>query len=474
MCIDRGMNHQMRVNNPSKLATGIIISSSFCLTLAFLLSSTSVNQNQSFGDGLSEEQLPPFIIDNKRVVLYTKVSPSILTTQNTQDRFIEVRLIDYDTEETVRNVTYLIVLEKDNHQLIKDLFSSELGPLRIKVEPHSNYSKITNFTSHKDGIWHSQSGNITIQGPILLDSGLYHFSVGVIGLGGINHVINNISIQTVINDKNIPKFDTWLSIADQINKHLVYNGTNYNVTVISYYDKLKDIKFLPNDRIFAWEIPFDWNISRIINQNIIVHQEIKIPRYFSSNGRFFGYNATVNNLPLGGRSVAVDPFSSKNYTTVHLLVNKLEILEFVKQHKIDTSDKVMLFTVSSSPRRILDSLKDLVTDNGGIYISLTWVPKKAEPNTSSTMYLKFLNAQDNSPLSADITYGIKITDERGNSVIERSGQTALFNQSGSQEIMLPRKGTYGIQINVEGLSPLSIDSLDTSRNGIARGYLAVG
>ena len=145
------------------------------------------------------------------------------------------------------------------------------GPLRIKVEPHSNYSKITNFTSHKDGIWHSQSGNITIQGPILLDPGLYHFSIGVIGLEGINHVINNTSIQTVIYDKNIPKFDTWLSIADQINKHLVYNGTNYNVTVISYYDKLKNMRFLPNDRIFTWEIPFDWNISRIINQNIIVH-----------------------------------------------------------------------------------------------------------------------------------------------------------------------------------------------------------
>jgi hypothetical protein len=474
MRIDWGMNHQMRVNNPSKLATGIIISSSFCLILVFLLSSTSVTQNKSYGDGLSEEQLPPFIIDNKRVVLYTKVSPSILTTQNTQDRFIEVRLIDYDTQESVRNVTYLIVLEKDNHQLIKDLFSSELGPLRIKVEPRSNYSKITNFTSHKDGIWHSQSGNITIQGPILLDPGLYHFSIGVIGLEGVNHVINNTSIQTVINDKNIPKFDTWLSIADQINKHLVYNGTNYNVTVISYYDKLKDIKFLPNDRIFTWEIPFDWNISRIINQNIIVHQEIKIPRYFSNDGWFFGYNVTVNNLPLGGRSVAVDPFSSKNYTTVHLLVNKQEILEFVKQHKIDTSDKVMLFTVSSSPRTILDSLKDLVTDNGRIYISLTWVPKKLEPNTSSTMYLKFLNAQDNSPLSADLTYGIKITDEKGNSVIERDGQTALFNQSGSQAILLPRKGTYGIQIYVEGLSPLSTDLLDTSRNGIARGYFAVG
>lgn len=378
-------------------------------------------------------------------------------------------------KETVQNVSYLIVLEKENHQLIKDLFSSELGPLRIKVEPHGNYSQITNFTSHKDGIWHSQSGNITIQGPILLDPGLYHFSIRVIGLAGVNQALNNTSIQTIINNKNIPKFDTWLSIADQVNRHLVYNGTNYNVTVtvISYYDKLKNFKFLPKDRIFTWEIPFDWNVSRIINQSIIVHQEIKIPRSFSNDGQFFGYNATVNDLPLAGRSVAVDPFSSKNYTTVHLLINKQEIVEFVKQHKIDTSDKVMLFSVSSSPRRILDSLKDLVTDNGGIYISLTWVPKKLEPNIPSTMYLKFLNAEDNSPLSADITYSIKIIDERGKPVIERSGQTALFNQSGSQEIMLPRKGIYGIQIYVESLSPLSTDSLDTSRNGIARGYLAV-
>ena len=119
MCIDRGMNHQMRVNNPSKLATGIIISSSFCLILAFLLSSNSVNQNKSYGDGLSEEQLPPFIIDNKRVVLYTKVSPSILTTQNTQDRFIEVRLIEYDTEESDRNVTYLIVLAPIDQRFIQ-------------------------------------------------------------------------------------------------------------------------------------------------------------------------------------------------------------------------------------------------------------------------------------------------------------------------------------------------------------------
>lgn len=457
----------MRTSNPSKIITEIIISTCCCLILAFLPSSISINHNKSHGDGLSEEQLSPFIVDDKRLVLYTKLSPSILAAQNTQDRFID------DTKEPVQNVSYLIILEKDNRQLIKDLFRSELGPLRIRIEPHDNYSRVTNSTSHKDGIWYSKSGNITIQGPILLDSGLYHFSIGVIGLAEGSTTIGSTNNKTIINNTNIPQFDSWLSVADQTNKHVVYNGANYSVTVISYYDKLKNFKFLPKDRIFSWEMPFDWNVSRIINQSIIVHQEIKIPRSFSEDGRFFGYNATVNDSPLGGRSVAIDPFSSENSTIVHLLINKQQILEFVKESKINTADKVMVFKVSSSPRKMLDSSKDLVTDNGGIYISLTWVPEKMEPNTPYTMYLTFLNAEDNSPLSADITYGIKITDEGGNSVIDKSGQTALFNQNGSHEIVLPSKGTYGIQIYVEGLSPLSSDSLDTSRNGVARGYLVV-
>lgn len=236
----------MHASNPSKIITEIIISTCSCLILAFLLSSISINHNKSHGDGLSEEQLPPFIMDDKRLVLYTKLSPSILTAQNTQDRFIEVKLIDYDTQEPVQNVSYLIILEKDNRQLIKALFRSELGPLRIRIEPHDNYSRVTNFTSHKDGIWYSKSGNITIQGPILLDSGLYHFSIGVLGLAEGRTTIGSTNNKTIINNTNIPKFDSWLSVAGQTNKHVVYNGANYNITVISYYDKLKNFKFLPN------------------------------------------------------------------------------------------------------------------------------------------------------------------------------------------------------------------------------------
>ncbi len=465
------MNYKIHVSNSSRIITEIIIITCCCLVLVFQPISISINHNKSYGDGLSEEQLPPFTMDGKRLVLYTKISPTILTAQNPQDMYIEVKLIDYDAEETVQNVSYLIILEKDNRQLINYLFRSELGPLRITIEPFGSTSRVTNFTSYNDGIWDSKSGNITIQGPILLDSGLYHFSIGVLASRG-STAISRTNNMTIISNTNISKFDSWLSVGDQTNNHFVSNGTKYNVTIISYYDKIKDFKFIPQGRIFSWEIPFDWNVSRIINQSIIVHQEIKIPQTFSIDGRFFEYNATVNDMPLGGRSVAIDPFSSKNSTIVHLLINKQEILALVKERKINAADKIMVFTLSPSPQKVLESSKDLVTDKGGVYISLTWMPKELKPNTPYTMYLKFLNA-DNSPLLADITYGIKILDERRNIVIDKSGQTSLFNQNGSQQIVFPSNGRYVLQIYVEGLSPLSSDSLDISRNGVARGFLVV-
>ena len=76
-------------------------------------------------------------------------------------------------------------------------------------------------------------------------------------------------------------------------------------------------------------------------------------------------------------------------------------------------------------------------------------------------------------LSADITYGIKITDERY-CLLKRNHHRTLWTKALSGNNVAKKRFIYGIQINVEGLSPLSTDSLDTSRNGIARGYLAVG
>lgn len=59
-------------------------------------------------------------------------------------------------------------------------------------------------------------------------------------------------------------------------------------------------------------------------------------------------------------------------------------------------------------------------------------------------------------------------------MLNKCGSTAMFNQSCSEQIVFPTKGIYRLEISVEGLSPLSSDAVDTSRNGVARGGMPVG
>ena len=49
-----------------------------------------------YGDGFSNETLPPFSLDGQEFILTTKVSPSILTAEDIQDRFFDLSVFDYN------------------------------------------------------------------------------------------------------------------------------------------------------------------------------------------------------------------------------------------------------------------------------------------------------------------------------------------------------------------------------------------
>lgn len=42
--------------------------------------------------------------------------------------------------------------------------------------------------------------------------------------------------------------------------------------------KIFNSTFNPEIKTVSWTMPFDWNLSRINHQNILVHEEVKLPR----------------------------------------------------------------------------------------------------------------------------------------------------------------------------------------------------
>jgi hypothetical protein len=197
--------------------------------------------------------------------------------------------------------------------------------LTLKLQPSNGTLTIYGEQDPFQNAWVADpGGTINVKGPVLLEGGLYHF---------------HIEIFSIDNDRNIflpqnaPKFDSYLSVGDVYRNKWNYQNQIYNTTLISYYDKVNSLNFDPVKKSFSWTMPFNWNLSRIQEQPIFVHEEMRLPKSWKGFGDSPRFNATVNGQTLSGRSVAIDPFSFSDAMVVHYLINKNDIIKLAQEQQ---------------------------------------------------------------------------------------------------------------------------------------------
>ena len=509
----------------------------FCLTLIGLL---GIYVPQAiFGDGLTAENLPPATVGDRQASLFVKISPPILTTESQENAFLQFRLFDERDNQTIKFVTYEIAIRKadapqDSRPLLRDFFHAPNGLLTIKVDPTESGSVqlFGDRDPFQNALVADPGGTVNIRGPILTDGGLYHIEVRIFGIDNIRNIFT---------PENAPRFDSYLSIGDITYHNLTYNGQGYNSTLISYYDEIDGFDFNPQTKQISWSMPFDWNTTRIQEQNIFVHEEIKLPNAFleeigasTSPATFI---ATVNTQPLTGRALAIDPFTSNDTTIVHYLINKNQILDLgatmtvegngnvssgggdsslsnitnssndtttvpvsssgsstnsttnansSSQNEIDnninrttdnTNDSgttnLMSFTLIPRTENATQSTSsDLTTDTGGIHAAVSWEPRQLRADVESTVYINFSDAFSGEALNASVVYDMSILDANGTVVLKAENLTAV-NSTDSQIITFPADKIYQIEVNVKGVLRGADVSPDTTRSGIARGYVVV-
>ncbi|MGI0051422.1 MAG: peptidase [Nitrososphaeraceae archaeon] len=413
-------------------------------------------------DGLFEENLPPASVGDREASLYTKISPQILTADSKKNAFFELRLFDAKTDETIQHVSYFITVEKDGKLLMRDLFHSHQGSLKLKINP-SNSKTVNVFGSTEPflGGWTSETGDITINGPLLLEGGLYHFSIEIFGIDYDKNIFK---------PENAPRFDSWLSVGDVYRDDLIDKGKKYNVTVISYYDRIQDFKYNPDESNMSWIMPFNWDLERIQKNNIFVHEEIKLPKTFTKFSEANSFKALVNGNPLIGRSIALDPFTEEKNFIVHLLLNKADIIK-IAQKLNNTNDKIMTFNLSPAEQKLVETTSEVVSDRGGILVQFTWMDKIIS-NQDTNLQLRFSDALSTEEINGDIKYDIIVYDKSGNKIVTKLDLIAQ-NSTDSQVIKFPSKGIYQMELNIKGITYSDSTTPDETRNGIARGTVVV-
>jgi hypothetical protein len=416
----------------------------------------------ALADGLFEENLPPASVGDREASLYTKINPPVLTSDSKKNAFFELRLFDAKTDETIQHVSYFITVEKDGQLLMRDLFHSHQGSLKLKINP-SNSKSVNVFGSTEPflGGWTSETGDITINGPLLLEGGLYHFSIEIFGIDYDRNIFK---------PENAPRFDSWLSVGDVSRDDLIDEGKKYNVTVISYYDRIQDFKYNPDEGNMSWIMPFNWDLERIQKNNIFVHEEIKLPKTFTKFSEANSFKALVNGNPLIGRSIALDPFTEEKNFIVHLLLNKADIIK-IAQKLNNTNDKIMTFNLSPAEQKLVETTSEVVSDRGGILVQFTWMDKIIS-NQDTNLQLRFSDALSTKEVNGDIKYDIIVYDKSGNKIVTKLDLIAQ-NATDSQVIKFPSKGIYQMELNIKGITYPDSTTPDETRNGIARGTVVV-
>ena len=303
-----------------------------------------------FGDGLTQEQLTASM-GNRKADLLIKMIPPVVTTetlQKGQKPIVEFRLFDSNTNQSFSHVTYYISIEKGGKKLLSEWFHAHNGDLGIKMEPNTINKTITVY-GEQDPVQYTYIGTpsnpVIASGPIFLDGGLYHFIV---------------KIETIDSDESYlppdkqPIYDSWLSIGNTENKQINIGGKQIPIKIISYYDRLNNFGFDNKNMQMQFDMPFNWNLSRLNKANIFVHEEVNVPKpnAFTTKGSYVG---KVNGIDVS-KDVMLDN-TNPNKDVIHVMIPKNAVIQLADQVNKNgqASAGLMKFTLQPGMRSSVTS-----------------------------------------------------------------------------------------------------------------------
>jgi hypothetical protein len=281
---------------------------------------------------------------DRKADLIIKMTPPVVTTETLQKQnqkpIVQFKLYDPATEEGFKHVTYFITIEKDGKKLLSDWFHDHKGDLKIEMKP-SDDERITVY-GEPDPILQAFTGTedspVIATGPIFSEGGLYHFIVRVATID---------YDRSFIPDDKQPVYDGWLSVGSTENQQIsLSDGEQVQIQIISYYDDLKDFRFDPTKRQIEFTMPFDWNITRLEENNLMVHQEITIPK--QSELASVSYIGKVNGIDVTKNLMLDDSNSTKN--VIHFMLPKPVVLQIAEQvnNNGQVGNKLMQFSLEPS------------------------------------------------------------------------------------------------------------------------------
>jgi len=331
-----------------------------------------MGMTNAFGHGLGYEIMPPEMLGSKLVSL--EISSDTWPDEYTKE--ISFALFETDTGVAVKNVTYFVMLTKQNEVLFDMTGQRDDGTFMLKLHTtESDQITVEEAGSDLFGSLFDGGKVVNVNGNAFGSGGLYDFKV-IITTG--DEYSNVLSPPL--------DYDVGISFLDKTSHSI--NDINFGqqkLNVITYYELINDdFTYDQNKKMVSYSMPFDWSEKNILVTSVM-HQEIIIPKTFGDL-MVESFSANVNGFQVPDGVITIDDFSAEN-RVVHIVLNQNDILELSK--KIEGFHNNMHFSIMPSA----DNLPlTTMTENAQFKLNLSWEPQSIKSGSTTTFYYEILDA----------------------------------------------------------------------------------
>jgi len=411
------------------------------MTCMLLFSSIS----ESYGHGLGYEIMPPEMLGSKLVSL--EISSDTWPDEYTKE--ITFSLFETDTGVAVKNVTYFVMLTKQNEVLFDITGQRDDGTFMLKLHT-TDADQITIEEAGSDFFGSLFDGGevVNVKGNAFSSGGLYEFKV-IITTGDD---YSNVLSTPLDYDVGISFLDKTSYSIDDI------NFGQQELSIITYYDLISDgFAYDQSKKMITFSMPFDWSEENILVTSTM-HQEIIIPKTFGDL-MVESFSTKVNGFQVPDSVITIDDFSAKN-RVMHLVLDQNDILELSK--KINGFPNKMDFSIMPSA----DNLPlTTMTENAQFKINLSWEPQSIKSGSTTTFYIDILDAfyVDR---QVSVRYDLSIFHD-GEEIARTSGastgaQVTRNADDSTQLSFLQSSVKFDVPDNVSGIITLQFENLNGS------------
>ncbi len=383
------------------LITSVVILS----TTAILFSSTVENVA---GHGSSSETFPPVDLNGKQVTLEVSSSapPPPETTGRPpagitpgEDLQIAMALIDFESQITLRDVTFQVRADLGDRFLFEQEFKADDGFLVFNFISTTDESITVNDLGDTDNqpdalayLLGSNSRTINVSGPKLADGGLYRFEIAITTAGDYAKTLDDPL--TYSSGISIPQIITYA--VDDPNF-----GEQY-IRVITYYDEIQEFEYDSELKEIEFFMPFEWS-DKNLNQSYVVHEEISIPDTYGDL-LVSGFDMYINNIKLPEEMIVIDDFFVGE-RIIHFIIPQEQLYVIRNNTKnMDSNVDGMNFVIRPD---VEYTRLSSVTENGQFRIFVSWEPEELKSGQRATIMFEITDVfLKNSPVAVNYEFTV--------------------------------------------------------------------